>query len=77
MQYKAIFSQQASWALVIGFSVAIAALLYGLWLISPRELAKFARKAPAPVMQMPVMDAEEGMMAADGAIPMGETGMME
>ena len=58
MQYKAIFSQQASWALVIGFSVAIAALLFGLWLISPRELAKFVKKAP--VMQPPAVMEEQG-----------------
>ncbi len=42
------------WALVLGFTVAVAALFYGLWLISPHQLAQFKVKKgmaqqPAPV----------------------------
>ena len=43
------------WALVLGFSVAVAALFYGLWLISPRQLAQFRVKKISTNPSQPVM----------------------
>src|SRR5438105_3716158 len=46
---------QPYWALVLGFSVAVAALIYGLWLVSPRELRKYMpaqNRHPAAAIQV-------------------------
>ncbi|MDO8557845.1 MAG: hypothetical protein Q7S09_01475 [bacterium] len=51
MAYKGIPKGNPYWALVLGVSVAVAALFYGLWLISPHQLAQFKteKKTVQPV----------------------------
>ena len=42
------------WALIIGFSVAVAALFYGIWLVSPTQLRQFLpKKQPTSMVPPP------------------------
>ena len=53
MEYKGVPKGNPYWALILGFSVAVAALLFGLWLIRPTELRKLMhqQRQAAPVIE--------------------------